>query len=223
MVGVLLDRRTRGHEHREVGVPAEGDVHATTLATGVVAFEEQQRLGRVGDGEAEPPVRSPRGGHRRRGPRGSRSRRGPGCRRAPGSRSPGTAAPRQPGELVDATAGHHVGDVLLAAGRRLTQNAPDSSMRGQAREVLAGQKSTRGGSRETLVNDWQVRPTGSPSARPGHHGHAGREPAEGGAEVLRGDGVVDMTLLAGPELEAEVPLPGLDDPLAGRGLVGHAG
>ena len=39
-------------------------------------------------------------------------------------------------------------------------------MRGHAREVFAGQNSTSGGSSETLVNDWQVRPTGSPSAIP---------------------------------------------------------
>ena len=45
----------------------------------------------------------------------------------------------------------------------LTQNVPACSMRGHAREVFAGQNSTIGGSSETLVNDWQVRPTGSPS------------------------------------------------------------
>ena len=41
-----------------------------------------------------------------------------------------------------------------------TQNCPARSICGQAREVSAGQNRTSGGSSETEVNDWQVRPTG---------------------------------------------------------------
>src|SRR5689334_20798303 len=44
--------------------------------------------------------------------------------------------------------------------RKLTQNVPDRWISGQAREVLAGTKSTSGGSSDTLENDWQVIPTG---------------------------------------------------------------
>ena len=49
-----------------------------------------------------------------------------------------------------------------SAARKLTQNLPERWIAGQAREVLAGTNSTSGGSSETLENDWQVMPTGSP-------------------------------------------------------------
>ena len=48
-----------------------------------------------------------------------------------------------------------------SSARKLTQNLPARCISGQAREVRAGTKSTRGGSSETLENDWQVMPTGS--------------------------------------------------------------
>ena len=48
-----------------------------------------------------------------------------------------------------------------SAARKLTQKNPALRINGQAREVLAGQNITSGGSRETLENDWQVIPTGS--------------------------------------------------------------
>src|SRR4051794_39508772 len=44
--------------------------------------------------------------------------------------------------------------------RKFTQKKPALRISGQAREVLAGQNITSGGSRETLENDWQVIPTG---------------------------------------------------------------
>src|SRR5689334_21564551 len=47
--------------------------------------------------------------------------------------------------------------------RMLTQKNPARCISGHAREVLAGQNITRGGSSDTEENDWQVIPTGSPS------------------------------------------------------------
>ena len=43
---------------------------------------------------------------------------------------------------------------------RFTQKNPARCICGHARDVLAGQNSTSGGSSDTLVNDWQVIPTG---------------------------------------------------------------
>src|SRR3954452_15560204 len=48
-----------------------------------------------------------------------------------------------------------------SALRMLTQKPPPFSMRGHDDDVLAGRNPTSGGSSETDVNDWQVRPTGS--------------------------------------------------------------
>ena len=48
------------------------------------------------------------------------------------------------------------------SARKLTQKRPERWIIGQAREVLAGMKTTSGGLSETLENDWQVRPTGAP-------------------------------------------------------------
>ena len=45
-----------------------------------------------------------------------------------------------------------------SAASKLTQNLPERWISGQAREVLAGMKSTSGGSSETLEKDWQVMP-----------------------------------------------------------------
>src|SRR6266540_994664 len=50
------------------------------------------------------------------------------------------------------------------SARKLTQKKPARRISGQAREVFAGTNITSGGSSETLENDWQVRPTGSPPA-----------------------------------------------------------
>src|SRR3954469_10997267 len=49
-----------------------------------------------------------------------------------------------------------------SAARKLTQNLPERWISGHAREDFAGMKTTSGGSSDTLENDWQVRPTGSP-------------------------------------------------------------
>src|SRR6478735_1897072 len=48
-----------------------------------------------------------------------------------------------------------------SAASRLTQKRPERWISGHAREVLAGTKSTSGGSSETLEKDWHVSPTGS--------------------------------------------------------------
>src|SRR5690606_28955117 len=49
-----------------------------------------------------------------------------------------------------------------SAARKLTQNRPARWIIGHAREVFAGRNVTSGGLSETLENDWQVIPTGSP-------------------------------------------------------------
>ncbi len=53
-----------------------------------------------------------------------------------------------------------------SAARMLTQNRPERWMSGQARDVRAGMKVTRGGSRETLAKDWQVMPTARRDSSP---------------------------------------------------------
>src|SRR3954453_1392261 len=53
-----------------------------------------------------------------------------------------------------------------SAARKLTQNLPERWISGHAREDFAGMKTTSGGSSDTLENDWQVRPTGSPPDEP---------------------------------------------------------
>src|SRR6516165_11850239 len=50
--------------------------------------------------------------------------------------------------------------------RMLAQKAPDGRIRGQLVDDLPGRNPTMGGSRDTLANDWQVRPTGSLPAIP---------------------------------------------------------
>src|SRR3954453_15839072 len=48
-----------------------------------------------------------------------------------------------------------------SAGRKFTQNRPDSWICGHAREVFEGMNSTSGGSNETLEKDWEGNPTRS--------------------------------------------------------------
>src|SRR3954454_19198819 len=48
-----------------------------------------------------------------------------------------------------------------SAARKLTHNVPERWISGHDRELLAGMKTTSGGSSETLEKDWQVIPTGS--------------------------------------------------------------
>ena len=48
--------------------------------------------------------------------------------------------------------------------RMFTQKAPAARMRGQLVEVRAGARTTMGGSRESAANDWQEKPTGTPSS-----------------------------------------------------------
>ena len=45
-----------------------------------------------------------------------------------------------------------------------TQNVPASRIRRQVVDVRAGAKLTSGGSSDSAANDWQVKPSGSPSA-----------------------------------------------------------
>ena len=49
-----------------------------------------------------------------------------------------------------------------SAARMLTQNRRDCRIAANARDVFCGRNATSGGSSETLVNDWQVMPTGLP-------------------------------------------------------------
>ena len=45
-----------------------------------------------------------------------------------------------------------------------TQKAPAWAMRGQLVELRAGANMTMGGSSESAANDWQEKPTGTPSS-----------------------------------------------------------
>ena len=97
---------------------------------------------------------------------------------------------------------------LLVGGEEVDAEEPGAAISGQAREVFAGQNITSGGSRETLENDWQVIPTGSPPRHRGHHGDAGGEQAEHVAELARALGGLrvvdrDRRVLAEAELEVE--------------------
>ena len=112
-----------------------------------------------------------------------------------------------------------------SAARKLTQNLPERWIAGQAREVLAGMKSTSGGLSETDENDWQVRPTGAPPLIAVTTVTPGGEPAEHVAELAGGGdrlGVVgvDEGVLARAELEVvhRVAEPGLDEVVARPGL-----
>ena len=91
----------------------------------------------------------------------------------------------------------------------MTQNLPERWISGHAREVLAGMNSTSGGSSETLENDWQVIPTGSPSliAVTTVTPEANR-PSTSRNRRARGDGLrvvrVDGDVLARAELEVDL-------------------
>ena len=50
------------------------------------------------------------------------------------------------------------------SARMFTQKAPAAEIRGQLVEVLAGARATSGGSSESEVKAWQVKPTGRPSS-----------------------------------------------------------
>ena len=47
--------------------------------------------------------------------------------------------------------------------RMFTQNLPLASMAAHDRDILVGQNSTSGGSRDSAANDWQANPTGTSS------------------------------------------------------------
>ena len=49
---------------------------------------------------------------------------------------------------------------VWSAARKFTQNRRVRRIAAKAREFFIGRKATSGGSSETLVNDWQVMPTG---------------------------------------------------------------
>ncbi len=114
-----------------------------------------------------------------------------------------------------------------SAARKLTQNLPERWISGQAREVLAGMNSTSGGSSETLENDWQVMPTGSPPLIAVTTVTPGGEPAEHVAEpARRGDRLrvvgVDGDVLAGAELEVDLESPSQELISSGLGQVSRA-
>ena len=58
---------------------------------------------------------------------------------------------------------------VWSVARKLTQNRRVSRIAANAREVFIGRKATSGGSSETLVNDWQVMPTGMSALHRGDH------------------------------------------------------
>ena len=134
------------------------------LRLGVGAAVEQQRslgargvLAAVAERQLLAPGRPRCSGRRPRGPGRWCSRRSRGRRRSAALRSRPGFQPTPSNFSVPLVA-IPLEMCCWSAERKLTQKNPAWRISGHAREVLAGQNITSGGSSETLENDWQVMP-----------------------------------------------------------------